>query len=92
MYSNIGKKIMVFSKTVAWLGIAFSVLCGVVMIAGGSVNLTGLEQNVTLSKGAAVAAGIAVIVLGSLCSWISSWMMYGFGQLIQDTRKIADKD
>lgn len=31
------------------------------------------------------ALGIAVIILGSLASWISSFVLYGFGQLIENS-------
>ena len=35
------------------------------------------------------AAGILTMVLGSLLSWISSFTLYGFGQLIEKTTEIA---
>lgn len=40
-------------------------------------------------------AGIAIIILGPLLSWISSFFTYGFGQLIENSDKLvanAEKD
>ncbi|MCL2079175.1 MAG: hypothetical protein FWH17_04935 [Oscillospiraceae bacterium] len=33
--------------------------------------------------------GIGVLIGGSLLSWILSWFIYGFGELIQKTSEIA---
>ena len=33
--------------------------------------------------------GIGILIVGSLMSWISSWFMYGFGELIEKTTEIA---
>ena len=37
-----------------------------------------------------IGAGVAVIVLGSLLSWVGSFMMVGFGELIEKTTEIAE--
>ena len=34
-------------------------------------------------------AGLLVFAVGALCSWIGSFMLYGFGQLIENTDRIA---
>lgn len=35
-------------------------------------------------------AGIVVIVIGSLISWVGSFCLYGFGELIDTTTEIAE--
>ena len=34
--------------------------------------------------------GFLVIILGSILSWISSFVLYGFGELVDQTSRIAD--
>ncbi|MDR0325997.1 MAG: zinc ribbon domain-containing protein [Oscillospiraceae bacterium] len=36
-----------------------------------------------------VGVGFGVMIGGALMSWISSWFMYGFGELIEQTTRIA---
>lgn len=42
-----------------------------------------------LIGGEAIGTGLGVLVGGSLISWIGSWFMYGFGELIEKTTDIA---
>ena len=37
-----------------------------------------------------VLFGLLVIVLGALASWIGSFLLYGFGELIEKTSDIAE--
>ena len=41
-----------------------------------------------LNSGAGVVAGIMAIIVGVLVSWIGSFLLYGFGQLVEDTHAI----
>lgn len=75
MFTNIGDKIKSLAKVIAWIGIAGSVISGFVMINSG--------------YGVSIIMGIGVILGGSLISWISSWFLYGFGELIEKTTEIA---
>ena len=70
MFESIGKKIMSLAKIVAWIGIIASVVIGTVQI---SVDETY------------IFSGIIVILMGSLVSWLSSFLLYGFGKLIDNT-------
>ena len=42
------------------------------------------------SGGAMVGTGFAVLIVGSLVSWIGSFFVYGFGELIENTTVIAE--
>ena len=73
MFDNIGGKIKTLAQVVCWLGIIISGIYGIGMMAV-DVHL--------------VLAGIIVIVTGSLMSWLSSFALYGFGELIENSQMI----
>jgi hypothetical protein len=71
MFDNIGSKIKTVATTLTALGIALSVLAGIVILCEGD------------------ASGLFIMIFGSLFSWLGSFLLYGFGQLIENTDKIA---
>lgn len=75
MFGNIGGKIKSLAKIATWLGIIVSVIWGFVL----------MTTNEDL-----IPAGLIVALLGSLISWISSFVLYGFGQLIENTDKLVE--
>ena len=95
MWSNIGHKIQVLAKVICWLGIILSVLAGIAMIvSGNTVNNMAMSYgyysyNSTASS--TTLAGVLIIVLGALGSWLGSLTLYGFGELIERTVSIDDK-
>lgn len=88
MFDNIGGKIKMLAKVFCWVGIGLSVLVGLLMmIAGAASGGSSTEAAVGLVSG--VFGGLMVIVIGSLSSWIGSFVLYGFGELIERTTEIA---
>lgn len=93
MFNNIGRKIKVLSKVLCWLGIIASILFGIVMIIGGSaLNSTtayssyyDYKSEFELSGMSLVITGIVTMILGSFFSWIGSFCLYGFGQLVDNS-------
>ena len=85
MFSNIGGKIKTLAKVLCWIGIAASLITGIAAISSGN---TAVRVNGSYSNVSGTAAGIAVIIIGCLASWIGSFFAYGFGQLIEDTAAI----
>ena len=81
MFRNIGGKIKGLAELITWLGIIGSVICGIILINQGSGYY---------GSSALATAGVVVIVVGSLTSWISSFILYGFGELIEQTTWIAE--
>lgn len=75
MFNNIGGKIKGLASFICWLGIIGSVLGGIVLM------MMGDELGIIL--------GIVVALVGSLISWIGSFLLYGFGQLIYNSDVIA---
>lgn len=92
MYNNVGNKIMGLAQVLCWLGILGSIALGVVLIAIPDRAVTDFGYRLQLPfslSGMPVVAGILVIVMGSLFSWLNSLLMYGFGQLVRDAHTIA---
>lgn len=81
MYDNIGKKIKGVAKFIAWLGITSSVIIGITII--------GMSLDEDYSTPNILGVGIGVLLGGSFFFWMSSWFMYGFGELIDKTNQIA---
>ncbi|MDR1330170.1 MAG: hypothetical protein LBK23_11280 [Oscillospiraceae bacterium] len=79
MYNNIGAKIKGLAKSIAWIDIISSIIIGIVLIVKGVDD----EWYVL------IGVGIGVMILGALAAWVSSWFMYGFGELIEKTAETA---
>lgn len=75
MFTNIGRKIKMLAKIICWGGIIASVIWGLVFMFDAYSFL----------------AGLIVAAVGALSSWIGSFLLYGFGELIDKTSEIASK-
>ena len=73
-YDNIGGKI---KSCAVWIFTVEAILA----IIGGFMILLSDEDM--------ILAGILVIVLGPIAAWISSWFLYGFGQLVENSDIVA---
>lgn len=82
MFQNIGKKIKTLAVVVCWIGIAGSVIGGIVMCAVGADSSGG---------DLLIGLGIPLIFLGPLFSWIGSFVLYGYGDMITRIRRIEKK-
>ncbi|HBF14411.1 MAG TPA: hypothetical protein DDW30_01750 [Clostridiales bacterium] len=78
MFDNIGGKIKTVAKVVCWLGIALFIVLGLILLIAIS----------TYSPVLGFAVAIPVILLGAVLSWIGSFTLYGYGELIELTAKI----
>jgi len=86
MFQNIGRKIKTLAKVICWVGIIGSVVGGVIMVLSGvGVLRFNAEAGV-----AAIMGGVLTVVLGSLFSWIGSFMMLGFGEIVEKVNEIAE--
>ena len=71
MYYDIGRKIKTLAKAICWIGIICSIIGGIVMLA-------------TMGK-PGVLPGILTIILGALFSWVGSFVLYGFGEMVENS-------
>lgn len=73
MFDNIADKIKTLATGICILGIISSVITGIVFMVNDSEM---------------ILSGLIVAVAGSFLSWISSFVLYGFGQLIENTDEL----
>jgi len=95
MFSNIGEKIKKLAVIICWIGIICSLVLGVVVVvAPNSIRYNLNDNGSTIASSGNIAAqvisGVIVFVIGSLSSWIGSFFLYGFGELVSNSKKIAD--
>ena len=79
MYSNIGEKIKLLAK------IGFIVEAIAIVIAGIGILLTDDEV-------INILAGVLVMAMGPFAAWASSWVLYGFGELIENSAKLVSNN
>ena len=88
MFDNIGGKIKGLAKVICWIGIIISVIVGIILLANSTIDygkgIFGGKQTDPLM----VAAGLGVMIVGSLFSWLGSFVLYGFGQLVENSSSI----
>ena len=75
MFDNIGKEIKTLAVVLTVIGIAASIIIGASLFNGSS---------------AGTFLGIAVMLVGTLISWIASFALYGFGELVDKTAETAE--
>ncbi len=76
MFENIGGKIKMVAAAICWIGIIVFVILGIKIMSAGDE---------------AILPGFLILVLGSLFSWIGSFITYGFGQLVQNSDIISSR-
>ena len=76
MYNNIGQKIKHFAMTLFVIGTVCSILMGSYIVIFSDLDMA--------------AVGILVVIIGSFLSWVSTFLLYGFGELIEKATEIAD--
>lgn len=76
MYDNIGNKIKTLAK---WMFIVEAIGA---IITG--ISLIATDDDLIL-------LGLLIILCGPIVAWVSSWFVYGYGQLIQNSDIIADE-
>ena len=83
MYSNIGKKLKGLAKALFIIDTIAVIIIGIALVGIGLLYYRILQYRFF------IFGGIAAIVIGPVLSWISSWFLYGFGELIDKTSTIA---
>lgn len=81
MYSNIGSKIKTLAVIFCIFGMIGSILGGISFMAMATFGFRHVE-------GWEILIGIIIMVVGCLVSWISQFLLYGFGEIITKLRDI----
>ncbi len=84
MFKNISGKIKTLAQTICWIGIIISVIVGLYIFITTIIKSNNAAIIVTGSL-----TGILYLIIGPILSWVGSFLMYGFGELIEKTCKIA---
>lgn len=85
MFDNIGKKIMALAKVTTILGIVASILWAIILwIQAGELSSYYYENE----KAALNNTAWGLLIGGTLGSWIGSFALFAFGQLVDDTQQI----
>ena len=74
MYDNIGEKIKGLAKVMFIVEAIAVVITGIALMA---------------SDGDMILIGLLVMVVGLIVAWVLSWLLYGFGELIDNVCTIA---
>ena len=82
MFNNIGKKIKILTKISCWIGIVLFVIVGIVTWVYIANEMYDFWMGALLF--------ILISIVGSFFSWIGSFCIYGFGELIEKTCEIAE--
>ena len=81
MFKNIGKKIKTLAKIVCCLGIILFVFLGFL------VSMNYFQQKMVLFG---IFSFLIYAILGSLFSWIGSFCLYAFGELVDNSKTVVD--
>ena len=82
MFENIGKKIKTLAKVLCWVGIVISIIYAIALFL---IAMDSYDEETF------IIMGIVTLIVGPLTSWISSFFMYGFGELIDKASDIEKK-
>ena len=89
MYHNIGRKIKGLAVFLAILGSVGCLVVGALMIEGGNQLLSFAGAGQYGYNDGVNYIGLAVIILGPIISWLNSFVLYGFGELIAQQQEAA---
>ena len=79
MFNNPGKKLKSLAKLIFWLAIVLNVLL-FLGIYGGMVSEAGTDGDAL----ALIVSIVLGLLIGALIGWLSSILLYAFGELIED--------
>ena len=83
MFDYMGEKIKGLGKVYCWIGIVASVIAGIAIVIAGGVLGGVAGALLGLLIGAIYAA------IGSVLSWVSCFVLIGYGELVDNTETIT---
>lgn len=86
MFDCVGSKLQTIAKVFCWVGIGLSLLFGFITMLSESTALI-FETLYGKNSNANTIVGLIIIALGSVGSWISSLILYGFGELVENSER-----
>ena len=90
MFSNIGKKIKTLAVVLFIIMLIGVFAVGLIVMIRGTSVIPGVNRrDMFFANTASVLVGIVIWCFGFLLSWIGSFFLYGFGELIDKTAENA---
>ena len=83
MFNNMGRKIRTVGKVFCWIGIVIAILAAIAGIIAG-VAAVRYSGNVGYVVGIIIGSILGGCLL-ALLSWVGSFMLIGYGELIENT-------
>ncbi len=75
MFENVGGKLKVLAQVIFYIELIVIIFIGILLLGNGIETLW---------------IAVLVIVVGGLLAWISSWFLYGFGEIVDKVGKIEE--
>ena len=91
MFKNIGRKIKGLAAVICWIGIVISVIGGIVLVIAAFSSFKWDSKGAGFGMVLVILAGMLTAGIGILFSWLGSFMLYGYGELIDRTTRIEEK-
>ena len=82
MFRNIGSKIKTLAKVIFWLSVIGTMIGAFAVIALAAMRSSGD------SIGLAIIIGLVIVIVGIIFAWLSTFMLYVFGKLIDTNQKM----
>lgn len=89
MYNDVGKKVKILAQILGWLSLIAGIIVFLVLICNQTEDYSRYSGYYKVYNTADDGIAFAALVVGFL-GFISSWFIYGFGQLIEDTETIKE--
>ncbi|MBR3244684.1 MAG: zinc-ribbon domain-containing protein [Parasporobacterium sp.] len=98
MFNNVSSKIKISAWVVLIIGIIASIVLGIICISTGaqvnqllnySNSFFGMGGSPSGSGTGLILGGIAIIIFGSIMSYVFALLVRGFGQIVFNTQSIA---
>ncbi|MBR3750487.1 MAG: hypothetical protein IKK58_01830 [Clostridia bacterium] len=82
MFSDMGKKIRMLAMVLCWAGIAISIL-------GALATFCSLYAFSDMNIILVILISVAILIGGPILSWVGSFILCGYGELIEKTAETA---
>lgn len=90
MYNEVGKKIKGIARAATILGIIAAVIGGIIyMIIAFEAADYEMPREMMSALGV-IVTGLGIVVGGSFAAWAASLLLYGFGQLIDNSDRMVE--
>lgn len=87
MFEEVGKKIKGVAKVFCWIGIITSFLIPLNIV----LNMLNESHGSKGEKVISLIICMAVLIIGPILAWLSSLVLYGFGELVDKADSIDNK-